>query len=39
MALHIEVFSSDLRLEGVTISDKPSMIIGQRSGQPSIVIS
>jgi len=39
MALHIEVFFSDLRLEGVTISDKPSMIIGQRSGQPSIVIS
>jgi hypothetical protein len=39
MALHIEVFSSDLRLEGVTISDKPSMIIGQPSGQPSIVIS
>ena len=39
MALHIEVFSSDLRLEGVTISDKPSMVIGQPSGQPSIVIS
>ena len=39
MTLHIEVFSSDLRLEGVTISDKPSMIIGQPSGQPSIVIS
>ncbi|MEO5913757.1 MAG: hypothetical protein ABIS50_05960 [Luteolibacter sp.] len=39
MALHIEVFASDLRLEGVTISDKPSMIIGQPSGQPSIVIS
>ncbi len=39
MALHIEVFSSDVRLEGVTISDKPSMIIGQPSGQPSIVIS
>jgi hypothetical protein len=39
MALHIEVFASDLRLEGVTISDKPSMIIGQPSGQPAIVIS
>lgn len=39
MALHIEVFASDIRLEGVTISDKPSMIIGQPSGQPSIVIS
>jgi hypothetical protein len=39
MALHIEVFASDLRLEGVTVSDKPSMIIGQPPGQPSIVIS
>lgn len=39
MALHIAVFGSDLRLEGVTISKKPSMIIGQPSGQPSIVIS
>lgn len=39
MALHIEVFASDLRLEGVCISEKPSMIIGQPSGQPSIVIS
>lgn len=39
MALHIAVFASDIRLEGVTISDKPSMIIGQPSGQPSIVIS
>jgi hypothetical protein len=39
MALHIEVFASDLRLEGVTVSDKPSMLIGQPAGQPSIVIS
>jgi hypothetical protein len=39
MALHIEVFASDIRFEGVTISDKPSMIIGQPAGQPSIVIS
>ena len=39
MALHIEAFASDIRLEGVTISDKPSMIIGQPAGQPSIVIS
>ena len=39
MALHIEVFASNIRLEGVTISDKPSMIIGQPTGQPSIVIS
>jgi hypothetical protein len=39
MALQIAVFGSDFRLEGVTISDKPSMIIGQPAGQPSIVIS
>ncbi len=39
MALHIAVFGSDLRLEGVTISDKPSMIIGQPAGQPSLVVS
>ncbi len=39
MALHMAVFGSDLRLEGVTISDKPSMIIGQPAGQPSLVIS
>lgn len=39
MALQIAVFGGDLRLEGVTISEKPSMIIGQPSGQPSIVIS
>ena len=37
--MHIEVFASDIGLEGVTISDKPSMIIGQPAGQPSIVIS
>ncbi|WP_264487800.1 hypothetical protein [Luteolibacter arcticus] len=39
MALHIEVFASDIRLEGITVSDKPSMIIGQPPGQPSLVIS
>ncbi|MFM2199007.1 MAG: hypothetical protein RLZZ505_2439 [Verrucomicrobiota bacterium] len=39
MALHISVFGSDLALEGVTVSSKPSMIIGQPAGQPSIVIS
>jgi hypothetical protein len=39
MALHISVFGSDLTLEGVTVSEKPSMIIGQPAGQPSIVIS
>lgn len=39
MALQIMVFSSDIRLEGVSISDKPSMIIGQPAGEPSFVIS
>jgi hypothetical protein len=39
MALQIAVFGSDLQLEGVTISEKPSMIIGQPSRQPSMVIS
>jgi len=39
MALHISVFGTDLTLEGVIISSKPSMIIGQPAGQPSIVIS
>ncbi len=39
MALHVAVFGSDIRLEGVTISEKPSMIIGQPAGQPSIIIS
>ncbi|MES2707225.1 MAG: hypothetical protein V4726_11555 [Verrucomicrobiota bacterium] len=39
MALHIAVFGSDLRLEGATVSEKPSMIIGQPAGQPSFVIS
>jgi hypothetical protein len=39
MALHIHVFGSDIQLEGVTITQKPSMLIGQPSGQPSIVIS
>lgn len=39
MALQIQIFASDLRLEGVCISDKPSMIIGQPVGEPSFVIS
>jgi Serine/Threonine/Tyrosine Kinase found in polyvalent proteins len=39
MALHIAVFGSDIRFEGVTISGKPSMIIGQPAGQPSLVVS
>lgn len=39
MGLQIQVFYSDIRLEGVSISDKPSMIIGQPAGEPSFVIS
>lgn len=39
MSLQIDVFGSDLRLEGVYISEEPSMIIGQPSRQPSFVIS
>jgi hypothetical protein len=39
MALQIAVFRSDLRLEGVSVSDKPSMILGQPAGEPSMVIS
>lgn len=39
MSLQIEVFGSDLLLEGVNISDKPSMVLFQPAGQPSFVIS
>lgn len=39
MGLQIHVFFSDIRLEGVSVSDKPSMIIGQPAGEPSFVIS
>lgn len=39
MGLQVSVFQSDIRLEGVSISDKPSMIIGQPSGEPSLIIS
>lgn len=39
MALQIMIFSSDILLEGVCISDRPSMIIGQPVGEPSFVIS
>jgi hypothetical protein len=37
--LQNEVFGSDLRLEGVNISDRPSMVIGERPGSPSFVVS
>jgi len=30
---------SDIRFEGITVSDKPSMIIGRPAGEPSSVIS
>lgn len=39
MSFQIEIFGSDFKLEGVSVSDEPSMIIGQPSGQPSFVIS
>ena len=39
MALQLEVFGGDIELEGVFISDEPSMIIGQPAGKPSLVIS
>ncbi|MBE2284461.1 MAG: hypothetical protein IAE77_13470 [Prosthecobacter sp.] len=39
MALQIRVFASDIRLEGVCVSEKPSMIIGQPAGEPSFIIS
>jgi len=39
MALQISIFESDIQLVGVFISDEPSMIIGQPSGEPSLVIS
>lgn len=38
-ALQNEIFASDLRLEGVNISDRPSMVIGTPVGQPSFVVS
>ena len=39
MALHIALFGSDLKFEGVSISTEPGLVIGQASGQPSAVIS
>ena len=39
MALHIALFGSDLKFEGITLSTEPGLIIGQSSGQPSAVIS
>lgn len=39
MALHVALFGSDIRFEGITVSNKPGMMIGQPAGQPSAVIS
>jgi hypothetical protein len=39
MALQILFIDSDLKLEGVTISDKPSIVLFEPPGQPSFVIS
>jgi hypothetical protein len=38
-ALQVAVFGSDIRLEGVSISDKLSMVLFEPPGQPSFVIS
>ncbi len=38
-ALQNEVFGSDLRLEGVNVSERPSMIIGEPAGLPSFVVT
>lgn len=39
MALQLAVFGGDISLEGVTVSDKPSMVLFEPAGQPSFVIS
>ncbi|MGB0992237.1 MAG: hypothetical protein ACPG32_07180 [Akkermansiaceae bacterium] len=39
MALQLAVFGGDIRLEGVTVSDKPSPILFEPPKQPSLVIS
>lgn len=38
-ALQTTVFGSDIRLEGVSFSDKPSMVLFEPPGQPSFVVS
>jgi hypothetical protein len=38
-ALQIEIFASDIRFEGISVSSKPSIIIGAPAGEPSFVIS
>jgi len=38
-ALQVAVFGSDIRFEGVSISDKPSMVLFEPPRQPSFVVS
>jgi hypothetical protein len=39
LALQNVVFADDFRVEGVNVSDKPSMVLFEAAGQPSLVIS
>lgn len=39
LALQNRVFADDFRVEGVNISEKPSMILFQQPGHPSFVVS
>lgn len=39
LALQNEVFADDFQIEGVTVSDKPSMILFESAGRPSFVVS
>jgi hypothetical protein len=39
LALQNAVFADDFQIEGVTVSDKPSLILFEPTGQPSFVIS
>ena len=37
--LHNTVFGEEIILEGINTSDRPSLVIGEPSGQPSFVVS
>jgi hypothetical protein len=39
LALQNAVFLDDFRVEGVNVSDKPSLILFEQPGQPSFVVS
>jgi hypothetical protein len=39
LALQNTVFADDFQIEGVVVSDKPSLILFEHAGQPSFVIS